>query len=298
MVIRKSLESWFLVFIVAIFVKMVTMKMFNVALILFLGLMVILNPSPIFANNDLSTLPNPGLTPLNRLYFIDQWSEAIQQLFTLGAEAKIKLQFSLIVERIAEIKVIVGNKGAEAPEAKSIKNSIQQKLDLITAIISAEQKKGKNTGDLQLIVQTGMENTERILSSVLGENQQLQDEILDNFASVDGVVTDLEEQPSEDEQKGLNESPQQDEQEQNKNLLEAKKQDKLNTSTPQLVTSNSTITTSTGQPTVTSTPTPTPPPLISNWSNSSLNVSGEYQSITWNGNGYGAVFGPVATEHR
>lgn len=38
--------------------------------------------------------------------------------------------------------------------------------------------------------------------------------------------------------------------------------------------------------------TPPPPPAsISNWSNNSLNVSGEYQSIAWNGNGYGAVYG-------
>lgn len=36
--------------------------------------------------------------------------------------------------------------------------------------------------------------------------------------------------------------------------------------------------------------TPSPPPT-SSWSNNSLSVSGEYQSITWNGNGYGAVYG-------
>jgi len=35
----------------------------------------------------------------------------------------------------------------------------------------------------------------------------------------------------------------------------------------------------------------TPPKPISDWSSHSLNVSGEYQSTAWNGNGYGVVYG-------
>lgn len=232
-----------------------------IALIMSAGLMTILNPLPLFANNNSSQLPNPGLTPLNKLYFIDQWSESVQQFFTLGPEAKIKLQLSLIAERIAEMKVIVENKGEEAPEVVSIRNSIQQKLDLISTIISKEQQKGKDTGNLQLIAQTGLEDTKRTLSSVLGENnQQLQDEILDNFNSVDGVTIDLEEQPSEGEQNGLSENPEQDEQKQDKNSLEAQKQDSVNSVKPQSVVSNPTITTSGGESTVTPTPSPTPTP--------------------------------------
>ena len=278
--------------IVTTFAKIITMKTLNVALILSLGLLVILSHLPISASDDFLTLPNPGLTPLNRFYFIDQWSESVQQFFTLGPEAKIKLQLSLISERIAEMKVVVENKGTKAPEIESIRSSIQQRLDLIAAIISKEQQKNRDTGNLQVIVQTGLEDAKRTLSSVLGENnQQLQDEILDNFTSIDGVTTNLEEQPSEDEQKGLSESPEQDVQEQDKNSLEAKKQDSVNSAGPQLAAASPTITTSGGQPFITSTPTPTPIPLTSNWSNSLLNVSGEYQSIAWNGNGYGAVFG-------
>lgn len=114
------------------------MKSYNVVLILSLGLTLFLNLPPVFANNDPSILPNAGLTPLNRLYFIDQWFESIHQFFTIRPEAKINLHLSLIVERIAEMKVIVKNKGAEAPEVETIKNFIQQKLDLISAIISLE----------------------------------------------------------------------------------------------------------------------------------------------------------------
>ncbi|MBI5357224.1 hypothetical protein HZB78_06470 [Candidatus Collierbacteria bacterium] len=240
------------------------MKILNIVLILSLILTVILNPLSVFANNDLSTLPNPGLTPLNQFYFIDQWSETIQQFFTLGSEAKIKLQFSQIAERIAEMKVVVEIKGAEAPEVENIRNSIQQKLDLIASILSKEQQKGKDAGDLQFIVQTGIEDIRRVLSSVLGEeNQQLQDEILNNFTSVDEITTDLEEQSSEDEQKGLSEGPEQDVQKQDKDSLEAKKQDNVNSAKPQLVTASPTITTSGGQLFVTSTPTPTPIPLTS-----------------------------------
>lgn len=270
-------------------------KKLKVCLILFFGLITLLNSPPVLADDDSQVFPNPGLTPLNRLYFIDQWSETVQQFFTLGSEAKVKFQLSLIAERIAEMKVIVENKGTEAPEVESIRNNIQQKLDLIATIISKEQQKGKDTGDLQLIVQTGTEDTERVLSSLLGENQQLKDEILNSLTNMDGLTNDLEELPIEDEQKGLSENP---EQEQGKESLEAKKQDGLNASTPQLVTSSPTITTSNGQPIVTPTPTPTPTPLISSWSNVQITsfsgngniYYGEYPSITWNGGGYGVVW--------
>lgn len=249
------------------FAKIITVKTLKVSLILLLGLVAILYPSSTLAGDESSPLPNPGLTPLNRLYFIDQWSEAVYQFFTLGPEAKIRLQFSLIAERIAEMKVVVENKGVEASEVESIKNSIQQKLDLIAAIISKEQQRGRDTADLQFIAQAGLDNTKLVLSSVLRENnQQLHDEILDDFTSVDAAITDLEKQPSEDEQKGLSESPEQDKQEKDKDSPEAKKQNSLNISTPQLAASNSTITTSGGQPfttpALTLTPTPTPIPSV------------------------------------
>src|SRR3989338_1918963 len=60
-------------------------------------------------------LPGPGITPESNFYFLDKFGEALREFFTFNSEAKARLQVTFAGERIAEIKLILENKGVEAP---------------------------------------------------------------------------------------------------------------------------------------------------------------------------------------
>lgn len=61
--------------------------------------------SPVSAQEN--SLPKPGITPESPFYFLDTWSETLQELFTFSAEGKVRLQVTFAAERTAELQTIL-----------------------------------------------------------------------------------------------------------------------------------------------------------------------------------------------
>ena len=82
---------------------------------LFIVAVVLILPLTVFAQSATpSTLPTPGILPDSPWYFLDQVSEYFQELFTFQPAAKARLELKFAGERLAEIKVLMDEKGAQA----------------------------------------------------------------------------------------------------------------------------------------------------------------------------------------
>lgn len=91
-----------------------------------------------------TVLPDPGLVPGDFFYFLDRWSEAVNYFFTFNTESKAKLVLKHAEERVAELNVVLGTKGAKSEEAKRAKDDFSSGLTLAATIIADEKAKGND----------------------------------------------------------------------------------------------------------------------------------------------------------
>lgn len=101
-----------------------------------------------FAQTQSSALPNAGLTPESPLYFLDKLGENLQRFFTFNPESKARLEITFAKERIAEIKVILEEKGVNAKGLSVAEAGLQDNLSKATTILAQEKQAGKDTSAL------------------------------------------------------------------------------------------------------------------------------------------------------
>ena len=90
------------------------MKKINIASAFILVALFAFTSNTAFAQSPQVTLPSAGLTPESSFYFLDRLGENLRQFFTFNPEVKAKLQIEFAGERIAEIKIMVEEKGVNA----------------------------------------------------------------------------------------------------------------------------------------------------------------------------------------
>lgn len=127
------------------------MKKYLYCLIL-LALVFGMSPLATAQTQDATTtpavLPAPGLTPDSPFYFFDGIGEAFQRFFTFNPEAKARLEIKFVAERVSEIKVMIGTKGAQDKGVSVAEASLQDSLNRAAQIVAKEKANGKDVNEL------------------------------------------------------------------------------------------------------------------------------------------------------
>lgn len=105
-------------------------------------------PFLVFAQSSQTTLPSAGITPESSFYFLDRLGENLRQFFTFNPEAKAKLQIEFAGERIAEIKIIVEEKGVNSKGLAIAQSLLQANVAYAAEIVSEEKTSGKDVSAL------------------------------------------------------------------------------------------------------------------------------------------------------
>lgn len=116
-----------------------------------------------------ASLPSAGLTPESKLYFLDKFGEAIRELFTFSAEGKARLEVTFAAERIAEIKVVLEQKGVDAKGLETAQSRLQAHIANAAAFLEREKSKGKDVAKLAKDLDDDLEDHKDSLSSVFKE---------------------------------------------------------------------------------------------------------------------------------
>ncbi len=103
-------------------------------------------PFLVFAQNG--ALPSAGLTPESPFYFLDKLGETLQRFFTFNPESKARLEITFAKERIAEIKLVLEDKGVNARGISIAEERLGDNLSRATAILASQKQEGKDTSNL------------------------------------------------------------------------------------------------------------------------------------------------------
>lgn len=101
-------------------------------------------PVFVFAQSQ-TALPGAGITPESSFYFLDKLGEAFHRFFTFNPESKAKLEITFAKERIAEIKIILDQKGVNAKGLTVAETALQDNLKRVTEILAIQKQAGKDT---------------------------------------------------------------------------------------------------------------------------------------------------------
>ncbi|MCC6404931.1 MAG: hypothetical protein IT405_00905 [Candidatus Yanofskybacteria bacterium] len=93
-------------------------------------------------------LPGAGMTPESRFYFLEEWSEALQTLFTFKPENRARLNIAFAAERIAEIRAILEAKGVDAKGLDIAQARLQEHLADAAAIVTEQKTRGEDVSEL------------------------------------------------------------------------------------------------------------------------------------------------------
>jgi len=111
------------------------------------------------------SLPGAGIMPNSPFYFLDQWSENIQEFFTFNPEAKAKLQIQFAGERISEIKQMVQNDkvGINDKGIARAKGLLLANVAQAATILQDQKSKGKDVAALANQINTSFNAQEQLL---------------------------------------------------------------------------------------------------------------------------------------
>ncbi len=117
------------------------MKKLIIITLVFLGVLLI--QAPVLAEDSIE-LPEAGITPESPFYFLDKAGESIRDFFTFNLEAKARLQVKYAAERLAEIRVMIKEKGIEAKGIKVAQARLESNVARAGEIIEKQKAKGKD----------------------------------------------------------------------------------------------------------------------------------------------------------
>jgi hypothetical protein len=69
------------------------------------------------------TLPSAGLTPESPFYFLDEFTEILQEFFTFDREGKVRLQVGFTAERASELRVMLGK---DQPNVQAVMAALER----------------------------------------------------------------------------------------------------------------------------------------------------------------------------
>lgn len=158
----------------------------------------------VFGQNQRVALPSAGLTPESPFYFLDKFGEALREFFTFNPEGKARLQITFAAERIAEIKIILETKGAEAKGLEIAQSRLQAHLAKAATIVTEQKIEGKDVSALAKELDDEFEAPKSALEQTFKEQEralesqekELKRKILEarrvgNVAQVESLVQQL-----------------------------------------------------------------------------------------------------------
>lgn len=101
-----------------------------------------------FAQEAQTALPSAGITPESPFYFVDQLGEALRKFFTFSPAGKARLEITFAAERVAEIKVILEDKGVSAKGLDVAQDRLRDHLSRTSIILEERKNLGENVSAL------------------------------------------------------------------------------------------------------------------------------------------------------
>ena len=148
------------------------MKKFFISSISTLVALFVFTSGTVFAQETQVNLPSAGLTPESSFYFLDRLGENLRQFFTFNPEAKAKLQIEFAGERIAEIKVIVKEKGVNAKGLAIAESLLQANVAYAAEIVSEEKTSGKDVTTLAKTLNDEFDARDKLLEQTFKDAKE------------------------------------------------------------------------------------------------------------------------------
>jgi hypothetical protein len=128
-----------------------------------------------------SDLPNAGLTPESNFYFLDRLGETLQRFFTFNPESRARLEITFAKERIAEIKVILEDKGVNAKGLSVAEQGLTDNLSRATTILADQKQAGKDTSNLARELSDNLDPAQGALKSTFKSEADILDTKIDEL---------------------------------------------------------------------------------------------------------------------
>ncbi len=141
---------------------------------------LLLVPLFVFAQNQ-ATLPNAGLTPERPFYFLDKLGEVLQRFFTFNPESKARLEITFARERVAEIKLVLEDRGVNARGLSVAEERLSDNLSRVTAILADQKQDGKDTSDLARELSDDFDPAREVLKSTFKSEADTLDAKIDEL---------------------------------------------------------------------------------------------------------------------
>jgi len=125
---------------------------------------LLLVPLFVFAQNQ-EVLPSAGFTPESPFYFLDKLGEALQRFFTFNPESRARLEITFAKERVAEVKLILEEKGVNAKGLTVAEAGLQDNLSRATAILADQKQIGKDTSGLAQEISNDFDPAKAVLQN-------------------------------------------------------------------------------------------------------------------------------------
>lgn len=113
-----------------------------------------------------------GTLPDSVFYIFDRLFETIRELLTFNPEAKVKLEVAFAAERVAEIDVLLTQRGVEAPGLDVAKARLESHMHRAATILESEKGKGKDVGALANDTDDAFDADEKELSNAFTEREK------------------------------------------------------------------------------------------------------------------------------
>lgn len=130
----------------------------------YLAVSILLIPVLAGAHGLEVVLPSAGLTPESPFYFLDRFGENLQEFFTFNSETKAKLQIEFAGERIAEIKIMIEEKGVHTEGIDKAKLLLLANVAYAAEIINQEKSSGKDVTALAKDIDDQFDAREKLLT--------------------------------------------------------------------------------------------------------------------------------------
>ena len=126
-------------------------------------------PVVLFAQG--TALPQAGFTPESPLYFLDRLGETVREFLTVNRDAKARLQITFAAERVAEIKIILEERGVDAPGLEVASSRLQENLAKVSSIVADKKAKGEDVSALAKELDDEFETPKAALEQAFKEHK-------------------------------------------------------------------------------------------------------------------------------
>jgi len=135
----------------------------------------VLGQEPVTPNLEvaLPTLPNPGLKPGDFFYFLDGWGESVREFFVFNPSRRAVLQAERALERIAEVKALLDEKGVEAPGLDVTEAKIQRNITRASDILERERGRGVDVSQLANRLERDFSVRQKLLNQVFDSRREI-----------------------------------------------------------------------------------------------------------------------------